>query len=118
MASPVDITGERFGMLTAIKDTGEKNSSGCHLWECRCDCGGSVITTVGNLRFGTKWNCGCTRRERKRVQRREKIECRGTFPPDESCVSYRGDHCECLTEMFCATRGKCVFYTPKEISNA
>ena len=36
-----DLTGIRCGLLTAIKSIG-KDNSGHHLWECKCDCGGTA----------------------------------------------------------------------------
>ena len=34
-----DITGERFGTLTAVKPTEKRDSNGCIMWLWRCDCG-------------------------------------------------------------------------------
>lgn len=50
-----DITGQKFGMLTALCRT--KNS----LWKCKCDCGNTVYKTYHDLRYcnSKTINCGC-----------------------------------------------------------
>lgn len=37
----IDIAGEKFGRLTAIKTDG-KDKNGRTLWLCKCDCGDSA----------------------------------------------------------------------------
>ena len=58
-----DITGERFGYLTAEKTVGT-DKSGSKLWECKCDCGKSVILTYNNLVHDGYQSCGCKRHEK------------------------------------------------------
>jgi len=58
MAKPKDITGQRFGRLTAIENTGEKKNKN-YLWLCRCDCGNEIITPTGYLSTGMTNSCGC-----------------------------------------------------------
>lgn len=53
-----DITGQRFGRLTAIKITG-KTQDRKTLWLCRCDCGSELITAGKSLRTGNTKSCGC-----------------------------------------------------------
>jgi hypothetical protein len=55
----IDLTGERFGMLVAVKlvRVGLERR-----WKCVCDCGGGTIATVGNLRSGNSKSCGCRKR--------------------------------------------------------
>lgn len=55
----LDLTGERFGRLTALKLTGRKNSSGKLEWECKCDCGEIANVASGQLRSGKTKSCGC-----------------------------------------------------------
>ena len=61
-----DITGKRFGKLMAIRFTGDKCSNGDYLWECQCDCGGAVITSIGRLNSGKTNSCGCLHKESAR----------------------------------------------------
>ena len=54
-----DITGQKFGRLTAISRTskiGEKAK-----WLCKCDCGSSVEVQSNNLINGHTQSCGCIR---------------------------------------------------------
>lgn len=61
-----DITGKHFGKLTAVRFTGDKCSNGDYLWECQCDCGGTVITSIGRLNSGKTNSCGCLHKESAR----------------------------------------------------
>lgn len=53
-----DITGQRFGRLTAIRysHTGEENRA---VWLCKCDCGRYVTVPGKSLRTGNTTSCGC-----------------------------------------------------------
>lgn len=62
-----DITGQRFGKLTAIRTTGEKRW-GVYLWECRCDCGNLKTVAVNTLRSLTVRSCGCLLKEAARAR--------------------------------------------------
>lgn len=63
----VDITGQKFGMLTAIKPTGEiKNHSRVWLW--KCDCGNTVEATSDQVKYGDKRSCGCWNTQNKKKQ--------------------------------------------------
>lgn len=52
MSNLLDITGQVFGRLTAIKFN---NGT----WECSCSCGKKTTATGSNLRAGNKRSCGC-----------------------------------------------------------
>lgn len=58
MSARIDLTGQRFGRLTAIKCVGTNKHKNVE-WLCRCICGGETITTCANLRSGTTKSCGC-----------------------------------------------------------
>ncbi len=73
-----DLTGQRFGRLTAIRPAEElnriqqgvedggasgKRKSGNLIWECRCDCGSTVFVRGSSLNYGNTKSCGCLRRE-------------------------------------------------------
>ena len=53
----MDLTGQRFGMLTVLGPA-EKTGS-MSAWRCRCDCGRETVVTIGHLRNGTTTSCGC-----------------------------------------------------------
>lgn len=57
----IDITGQRFGRLVALKDVGSYRAS--RLWEFRCDCGGITQKRASEVKFGVVRSCGCLKRE-------------------------------------------------------
>lgn len=58
MSTLIDITGNKYGMLTVIRRV-ENAPKGVARWECRCDCGNIVIVRGGNLKNGAVKSCGC-----------------------------------------------------------
>lgn len=62
MTRMIDITGQRFGRLTAIEPTGQSLNKYI-LWRCKCDCGNEHIARSHDLRQGTTKSCGCLLRE-------------------------------------------------------
>ena len=56
-----DITGQRFGRLTALHRVGA-DKNGHVRWQCSCECGNRPIIAAVALRKGTK-SCGCLQRE-------------------------------------------------------
>lgn len=58
-----DLTGQTFGHLTVIKDTGERKNRQV-VWECECDCENHPHIKVlgGSLRSGHTTSCGCSRK--------------------------------------------------------
>lgn len=58
-----DITGQHFGLLTAIAPEG-KDNTGNVKWRCKCDCGNFTVVTACNLKSGGTMSCGqCIRKE-------------------------------------------------------
>lgn len=55
----LDITGERFDRLVAVRPTEERDVGGSVIWECKCDCGNTVMISVNTLRQGRTHSCGC-----------------------------------------------------------
>ncbi len=57
----IDLTGERFGMLTVIERAkNNKNDKYKTVrWICKCDCGNETIAYSQHLRSGRKKDCGC-----------------------------------------------------------
>lgn len=64
MGKPKDLTGQRFGRLTVVRQIG-KNKQGNYMWFCQCDCG-NTCTVVGS-NFSRKnrptKSCGCLAKE-------------------------------------------------------
>lgn len=58
----IDLTGQKFGRLTAIQIHGRKKRSGV-MWDCACQCGKTHITSASNLCSGHTKSCGCLSKE-------------------------------------------------------
>ena len=68
-----DLTGLRFGKLTAIclvEKDGKKHS----YWKCVCDCGNIKIVESSNLRRGHTHSCGCIKRGRRATGCKKPLE--------------------------------------------
>ena len=61
MAKLIDLTGQRFGLLT-VEKRDYSHSKGTY-WECTCDCGNKIITRGDQLKRG-KTSCGCDLKEK------------------------------------------------------
>ena len=67
----LDLTGQRFGMLTVLFRL-EETKDRYYLWECVCDCGGTIRVPAKNLKRGITTNCGCTPKTAQQLDTREK----------------------------------------------
>lgn len=65
MPKIIDLTGQKFGRLTAISAT--LGSDGRKEWLCRCDCGNEKTVPAIRLRTGKTQSCGCLRTESARA---------------------------------------------------
>src|SRR6185437_3470244 len=59
----INLTGQRFGLLTVVRRSPNNTPSGQAKWECSCECGGKAITTSTTLRSGHTKSCGCLVKE-------------------------------------------------------
>lgn len=70
MRQRIDITGQKFGRLTAINflrmDPGYKQ-----VWLCKCDCGNYKEVPMSQLRMGHTKSCGCIMAEKKKNKKKE-----------------------------------------------
>lgn len=53
-----NISGMRFGKLTAISSTNKRNKNKNIIWKCRCDCGNICYVESFNLLAGHTKTCG------------------------------------------------------------
>lgn len=58
MGRAIDLSGQKFGHLMAMKRSGTA-ADGQSLWLCQCDCGNESIVKYGNLRNNHTKSCGC-----------------------------------------------------------
>ena len=56
---PADITGRRFGKLTAVSRVGFSPITRMAVWLCKCDCGNWKQARQNNLKRGRTKSCGC-----------------------------------------------------------
>ena len=61
MGKARDLTGQRFGNLTALCMTGERTAHRNVVWRCICDCGKVVNLPANALTSGNTSSCGCLR---------------------------------------------------------
>ena len=64
MPKLIDLTGQRFGRLIVIKDSGKRDCNGGVIWTCICDCGNECNIKGKLLRSGETKSCGCYNIER------------------------------------------------------
>lgn len=53
-----DLTGQKFGLLTAIEPT-EQRKNRSIVWKCECECGNTILVSAKDLKQGGKKSCGC-----------------------------------------------------------
>lgn len=53
-----NLTVKRFGHLTVLSGTEERENGYC-MWQCVCDCGREMIVSTKKLQRGTVTDCGC-----------------------------------------------------------
>lgn len=57
----INLVGQRFGRLVAIKYVGSKrtNTNRWSMWHCKCDCGNEIDVRYTHLVTGNTRSCGC-----------------------------------------------------------
>lgn len=68
MKKLIDITGQRIGRLTILKNKG-LNKNNIRVWECQCDCGTVKDILISTLRTGKTKSCGCYNSELIKARR-------------------------------------------------
>lgn len=56
-----ELSGQKFGKLTVICESGRKRKE--ITWLCKCECGNEVVVNGYNLRSGHTQSCGCFAKE-------------------------------------------------------
>ncbi|MCC8129087.1 MAG: transcriptional regulator [Clostridiales bacterium] len=73
-----DITGQRFGSLTALYPTDKRGRNQSVIWHCRCDCGKEVEHSCAELQRGDYISCGCLKRAAEVKLREQTTHVAGT----------------------------------------
>lgn len=86
-----DLTGKRFGRLTAIRLDEERTNKDAY-WICRCDCGNETSVYAQSLKNGKTKSCGCIEKEalvegtklnviqpNKKIRQNNKVGCTGVY---------------------------------------
>ena len=61
-----NLTGQQFGLLTAVKlSDNPPRKNAWRLWECKCECGNTSIVASGNLKSGHTRSCGCLKKGKR-----------------------------------------------------
>lgn len=73
---PADLSGRKFGMLTAKYATEKRDKRGSVYWHCVCDCGNEVDVTAAGLVHGNYHSCGCLQKKNRQeiAQRRHLVD--------------------------------------------
>lgn len=66
---PLDITGQKFGRLTAVQFS-HSDKFGKRNWIFRCDCGGSTVVSASTVKNGGIKSCGCLLADQGRINGR------------------------------------------------
>lgn len=61
---PINIAGQKFGKLTAINIEQHRDKNSTCKWLCECECGGTRIVSLQELRSGAVTDCGCKKRNK------------------------------------------------------
>lgn len=57
-----DITGQKFGQLTALFPKHDQSNQRSMIWHCRCDCGNEVDISYNYLAYCNVKSCGCMKK--------------------------------------------------------
>lgn len=57
-----DISGQKFGYLTAVEETSLRDARGYVIWKCRCDCGAEPLVSYNELKYTNLQSCGCKKK--------------------------------------------------------
>lgn len=93
-----DITGQKYGMLTALHSSTEK-IGGQYKWMFRCECGNVVGTLPNNARLNTT-GCGDHKITKKRAEYYSRVRNKPTIRKDnpKTYNSWRGMKDRCQNE--------------------
>lgn len=73
---PRDLSGQKFGLLTAMYPTERRDHRGSVYWHCVCECGNEIDVSAGALMDGNNRSCGCLKDKNQKqiAQRRHLVD--------------------------------------------
>lgn len=90
MGKSVDITGQKFGRLTALYRVENKyygnNNHATAMWHCICECGNECDKSAVSLRQGKVKSCGCYFKDR--IREANTLYNKYNFDNDEYIIGY------------------------------
>lgn len=100
MGREKDITGQKFGKLTAVRMAG-KAKNRCVTWECICECGAEIIVGGTALRRGHTKSCGCGRANDISGQRYGRLTAKKIIGKSKNGTAIWQCQCDCgnMTEI-------------------
>jgi hypothetical protein len=75
MGAFIDLIGQKFGRLTAIKRKGTSKNGNAN-WLCLCKCGENTIVSSNNLQSMGTQSCGCLSREKTILRSTKHGQCK------------------------------------------
>lgn len=103
-----NLTGQKFGRLTVIKDSGQRKDNRI-IWECQCECGNITYVSTNDLTTGNTQSCGCYHKEQiSNIARRDLTNQRfgkliALYPTDKRVDNKVVWHCKCDCGNECET---------------
>ena len=93
-----DVTGRKFGRLTALYPAKRYDKSGSVIWRCKCDCGNEVDVSYNSLMYTSVVSCGCQKKEHDQKLRTFLTHVAGTSVdilkskkvPTDNTTGYKG----------------------------
>ena len=64
---PQDLTGRRFGLLTAMYPTEQRDKRGSVYWHCICECGNTIDVPAAGLIHAHNRSCGCLKEQNQKA---------------------------------------------------
>ena len=117
MWTRLDLTGQRFGRLEAIKPS-HKDSYGKWHWLCKCDCGNEVTISRAHLRDGNTKSCGCLHKELSAIRQTLNLENQrfGRLVVKQHVGQSKSGNYLWLCDCDCGN--ECIVYSHSLISNS
>ncbi len=101
-----DLTGKKFGRLTALYPTNKRDRKGSVVWMCECTCGNRIEVTTDLLQNGIYQSCGCLKKEHQMELNKSLHRVDGTCIEWLEHRKHRVDNASGFRGVFRAKNGK------------